>query len=442
MDTVTLVDEQISDGERLLDRLRQEGIAVRAAGWVKPADEERWSLLVATPLVDEKGPIGAYREVYRVLRSLEDVRVKDYEVKLVGEGQRAAKDLLEAQPRYPAGLQRSRLTSVGGVPVEEVYVYPSAQSTTGPKQSVLRFVLRSAGNPMEIMSRFHPQGNMVLNRTVLRGKEPRSCGIVSIKGRPHAAGSSQPVVFDIEVAYRPKGCITYTGGTKYDGWTALVLDRAQDGTLLDGQGEPLPEGHPPVFRPVEVFGDVDFNEIDFGEFVGEFEVEGVKHVSFEYVMGRVQKSGRVNVGMNASFVAPRRHRPLVKIVLSNNPSGTGVDGFGTMIVNINKSTPQLQQAILDYVTELVNGFVEGRYSVKSMSTDDFVFAELNDVLVDCTPNEEGRQSRFNCLGEYLPDSFLDELALRLIATYDVDVSIVDGPKIGLLLRRIDRSGRN
>src|SRR5579859_6272667 len=103
-------------------------------------------------------------------------------------------------------------------------------------------------------------------------------------------------------------------------------------------------------------------------------------------MGRLQKSKRLNASLNASFVAPRRHRPLVKIVLSNDPSGTGVDGFGTRIVNINNSTLQLQQVILDRVTELVTGFVEGRYSVKNMSTDEFVFAELNDVLVDCTPN--------------------------------------------------------
>src|SRR5439155_2997668 len=131
-----------------------------------------------------------------------------------------------------------------------------------------------------------------------------------------------------------------------------------------------------------------------------------KHVSFEYVMERLQKSPRFTASMNASFVAPRRHRPPVKIVLSNNPSSTGMDGFGTMIVNVNNSTPQLQQVLLDHVTELVNGFVEGRYSVKNMSNDEFVFAELDDVLVDCTPNEEGKGSRFNCLREYLPDSYL------------------------------------
>jgi hypothetical protein len=444
VDTITLVDEQIRDGDRLLERLAQEGVRVRAAGWVKPADEDRWSLYVVTPLVDEQGPIGAYREVYRVLRSLEDVRVKDYEVKLVGEGHRIASDLLEAQPQLPfRGAQRSRLTSVGGMPVEEVYVYPPARpNTTGPKQSVLRFVLRSADHPMSVMSRFLPQGKVVLNRTEWRGKEPRSCGVVSVKGRPHAAGSPEPAVFEVDVAYRPKGCITYTGGTRYDGWTALMLDRAPDGTLLDGQGKPLPKGHPPVYRRVEVFDDVDFNEIEFGEFVGEFEVEGIKHVSFEHVMEEIRNSGRFSMSINSTFVAPRRQRPQVKIVLSNNPSGTGVDGFGTMIVNVNNSTPQLQQVLLDHITELMTGFVEGRYSVKNMSNDEFVFAELDDVLVDCTPNEEGKGSRFNCLGEYLPDSYLDELALRLVATDEVDVSVVDGPKIGLLLRRVDRSRRN
>jgi hypothetical protein len=437
-----LVDEQVREGYRLLDRLAEEGIRVRVAGWVKPADEDRCSLYLVTPLVNEKGPIGAYREVYRVLKSIDNSQVSANQVKLVGESDRIARDLLEAQPQHVRGPRNSGLTSVGGMPVEEVYIYPPAQPATGPKQTVLRFVLRATDNPIAVMSRFHPQGKTALNRTEWRGKEPRSCGVVSIKGRPHAAGSTEPVVFDIEVAYRPKGCITYTGGTKYDGWTAMMLDRANNGTLLDGQGNPLPEGHPPIYRSVEVFDDVDFNEIDFGEFVGEFEVEGIKHVTFEHVMERIRRSGRVSASIHSSFVAPRRHRPQVKIILSNQPSATGVDGFGTRIVNVNNSTPQLRQVLLDHVTELVNGFVEGRYSIKNMSNDELVFAELDDVLVDCTPNEEGKESRFNCLGEYLPVSFLDELAMRLVATYDVDVSVVDGPKLGLLLRRIERSKRD
>ena len=50
-------------------------------------------------------------------------------------------------------------------------------------------------------------------------------------------------------------------------------------------------------------------------------------------------------------------------------------------------------------------YVHG-YSIKNMSNDELLFVELNDSLVACTPNEQGKKSRFNCLREYVPDAFL------------------------------------
>ena len=52
MDTITLVENQIDDGQRLLDRLGEESFAIRAAGWVKPVDEDRWSLYIVTSEID------------------------------------------------------------------------------------------------------------------------------------------------------------------------------------------------------------------------------------------------------------------------------------------------------------------------------------------------------------------------------------------------------
>ena len=75
---------------------------------------------------------------------------------------------------------------------------------------------------------------------------------------------------------------------------------------------------------------------------------------------------------------------------------------------------------------MVSGFVEGRYSIKNMSNDELLFVELNDSLVACTPNEQGKKSRFNCLREYVPDAFLEDLAKRLMATYQIEVSVVTG----------------
>jgi hypothetical protein len=299
------------------------------------------------------------------------------------------------------------------------------------KQTVLRFVLKSGGNPLELMSRFHPKGKTVLNRTEWRGKESRSCGVSSVQMRPYSAGSNEPRIVDVEVSYRPKGCIVFVGNTKYDGWTAMVVDRKPDGTSLDGRGNPLPEGEAPVYRAFEVYDDVEFNEMDFGEFVGEFVVESIKHVQYDDVFS--QAVGK-RFTTAATFVAARRNRPMVRIVLSNAPSGTGNDGAGTRIVHINNYTPHLREVIADELVEVLNGFVEGRYSMSGLSTDDFVFIQLSDALVDCTPNEQGNESRFNCLHEYLPESFLEEQAKRLMATYAVEVSVVDGPKFGLLLK--------
>ena len=313
---------------------------------------------------------------------------------------------------------------------------------TTKRQTVLHFELKSHGNPLEILARFNPEGKTVLNRTQWMGKEPRSCGITNVSIRAYQLGSAEPKTVDIEVTYRPKGCTTFVGKTKYDGWTALLLDRKKDGTLLDGHGNPLPDGEPPVYLPFEVHHDIDFNEIDFGKLIDEVDVASVQRLSYDEIVKRIQQSPRFESSITSTFMAPRRHRPSVKIVLSNAPSGTTTDGFGTRIVNVNSFTPHLQQVLFDELTELVNGFVEGRYSIKNMSNDEFVFAELAAVLVDCTPNEEGKESRFNCLHEYLPDSFLDDLAARLTATYEVRVSVVNDPHWGLVLERAQPAAKS
>lgn len=302
------------------------------------------------------------------------------------------------------------------------------------KPAALRFVLKSTDDPSAVMARFFPQGQTILNRTEWRGKDPRTCGLTSLRVRPYSAGSDEPKAFDLEVTYRPKGYITFVGATRYDGWTMMVLDRQKDGIPLDGHGQPLLEGQAPVYLPFDVYPDVDFNELDFGDFVGEFAVEQIRRLMFEDVQKQIQESPAFSASIRSTFIAPRRHRPLVKIVLSNAPTGTRTDGFGTRIVHLNNYTPHLQQVLLDELTELVSGFIEGRYSIKNLSNDEVVFVELSDVVVDCTPNEEQQESRFNCLNEYVPDSLFEELAKRMIATYEVDVSVVLGPEAGLLLK--------
>src|SRR5215471_13244978 len=97
MDTVSLVDAQIDEGQRLLDRLRQTGFEVRAAGWLKPVEEDRWSLYISTPVVDERGATAGYRQVLGALRSMGSEWIDSSNVSLVGMNPPVARDLLDAR---------------------------------------------------------------------------------------------------------------------------------------------------------------------------------------------------------------------------------------------------------------------------------------------------------------------------------------------------------
>lgn len=299
----------------------------------------------------------------------------------------------------------------------------------------LNFVLKlGAGEPpRDVMKVISTIPTYTLNRTEWRGKEARSCAVTRVSSRPHTSGDTNPIIVDVEVTYRPKGFISYTGNTKYDGWTAMVLDRAADGTLLDGNGQPLKDGEPPVYMPKEVCDDIDFNALDFGEFIDEVEVGGVPRTTEEAVFRELQ-SGQLSTSMQGSFIAPHRSRPLKKIILSNHPTGEAVDGFGTRILNINLSTPRFEDVLMEQLSTLMCEFIEGKASIKTIENGNVAFVQLSDALVDCEPNEYGYESWFDMMHAYTPIGFLEDLAKRLSSIYEIQVAVVPGKGGGLVLR--------
>ena len=125
MDTIALVEGQVDDGQRLLDRLGDEAFPVAAACWVKPADEDRWSLYIATPSVDDDGALSAYGRLNRVLQTLGDCWVSDSDVKLIGERHPIARDLLKRASRR--GSARAGRGMLGNLPVQDSYRYPQGK---------------------------------------------------------------------------------------------------------------------------------------------------------------------------------------------------------------------------------------------------------------------------------------------------------------------------
>lgn len=130
MDTIALVDDQIADGRKLLDRLVRDGFDVTAAAWIKYADAEtdpRYFYVVSRT-VDQEGVPAAYRAVHRAIQLIPapwGPWISLSELRLVGLKDRVA-ELIRALREQKEASEPVRLrdTLLGNAPTEEIYVYP------------------------------------------------------------------------------------------------------------------------------------------------------------------------------------------------------------------------------------------------------------------------------------------------------------------------------
>jgi hypothetical protein len=128
MAQATLVENQIEDGERLVEALLRANFSVEAACWIRTSEDERWYLYIASKLVDDKGPAAAYRDIHLAMRQIPDVRIGPFEVKAIGAADSITIDVLEFQRRYPtqvpAWFHGARL---GDVSIDEAFIYAPAK---------------------------------------------------------------------------------------------------------------------------------------------------------------------------------------------------------------------------------------------------------------------------------------------------------------------------
>jgi hypothetical protein len=126
MDKTTLVDRDIENGRRLIEQLDQAQFQVPAALWYFSPDEGLWRLLIASPLVDEKGPREAYQTIQDAITHLgiSDLRLDDITVV-------SPKTPLITELRFYAGTEgppyvggtRLRNSRVGEAYIDDAYVY-------------------------------------------------------------------------------------------------------------------------------------------------------------------------------------------------------------------------------------------------------------------------------------------------------------------------------
>jgi hypothetical protein len=132
MGQAVLVDNQIDDGREVVERLASNGFDVTAAAWVKPSEDDRWFLYIASKEVDAKGLTAAFGALRVAMEGMNEPWLSVFEVKFIRTTDPITKDLLDIQRRHPGPFaRRSRPPRLGDLATDEVYVYPPI-ADTGP----------------------------------------------------------------------------------------------------------------------------------------------------------------------------------------------------------------------------------------------------------------------------------------------------------------------
>ncbi len=145
MDQVPVVSEQLDSGKKLIEALGDAGFEVPVAFWAKPTEADKWYLYLASPFVDEKGPLEAYGLVIDVLDSVPDIWIDPFEVRVVGLRDSLATAAIERRESRtlvgPSGASARRpfpgITRLGGCvlagyPFDGVLIYPPLSPSSTP----------------------------------------------------------------------------------------------------------------------------------------------------------------------------------------------------------------------------------------------------------------------------------------------------------------------
>jgi hypothetical protein len=204
MDTETLVENQIDDGQRLIDQLTREEFEVLVAFWLKTSEEGAWQLYIASPSVDMDKLGEAYRKVYASLKRLEQSWVTPSDLKLLNGTNPVAQDALRVRERYPGRIPtRLHGKRLGNISIEEAYIYPPAAKwfkgfdtikQNFPSAEVFTIPVLFADAHRAGVGRFMG----CVNAETFEGRAPTTCLFMGIQG------SGKPLD-DLYFIHRPEG---------------------------------------------------------------------------------------------------------------------------------------------------------------------------------------------------------------------------------------------
>ena len=132
MEQSSLLDTDLYDGRRFVERFAADGNPVTTAFWAKTAEDGTWFLYVATELVERQGPIAAYRAVHAALDKIDYSSITSSNVKVINTLNPMVKDVLALGQKVGRFAARFGHQRIGMLEVDELYVYaPSVYDRTG-----------------------------------------------------------------------------------------------------------------------------------------------------------------------------------------------------------------------------------------------------------------------------------------------------------------------
>jgi len=127
MDTDTLVESLIDDGQKLVEALSLHGFEVAAAFWLKASEDGKWNFYIVSPAVDAEGIAKAYRRLHPLVRAMpQPFFIDPLDIRLIGPTNPIARDVMAIPD-----VRRLRWNGkwLGNVSIDDAYLYAMPAKT-------------------------------------------------------------------------------------------------------------------------------------------------------------------------------------------------------------------------------------------------------------------------------------------------------------------------
>lgn len=125
MDRKILVDDYINEGKRLIEELDGEQFPIKSALWFYYADSGFWKLLIASPKLEEDGPIKVYKYIQRIIGKMNVKHITLNDISVITSSHNLIQLLSSAISTGGKSVSGIRFTAntINNTYIEDAFIY-------------------------------------------------------------------------------------------------------------------------------------------------------------------------------------------------------------------------------------------------------------------------------------------------------------------------------